>query len=111
MVKIKISALVYIVLAIAFIMLAPQFFDGYGIGILNQIAIYITLAVSYNLINGVTGQFSLEPNGFIAVGAYAAALVLLSSEQKLDLFSLEDPNPIILALHTNSFILALLVAG
>lgn len=57
MVKIKISALVYIVLAIAFIMLAPQFFDGYGIGILNQIAIYITLAVSYNLINGVTVSF------------------------------------------------------
>ncbi len=111
MAKIKISALIYIILAIAFIMLAPHFFDSYGIGILNQIAIYITLAVSYNLINGVTGQFSLEPNGFIAVGAYAAALVLLSSEQKLDLFSLEDPNPIILALHTNSFILALLVAG
>ncbi|TKX33168.1 branched-chain amino acid ABC transporter permease [Campylobacter aviculae] len=111
MTKIKISALIYIILAIAFISLSPYFFDSYGMGILNQIAIYITLAVSYNLINGVTGQFSLGPNGFIAIGAYAAALVLLSTDQKNDLFNLEDPSPIILALHTNSFILALLMAG
>lgn len=111
MIKMKFSALIYIILAIVFIAVAPHFFDSYGMGILNQIAIYITLAVSYNLINGVTGQFSLEPNGFIAIGAYAAALVLLSVDQKNDLFNLEDPSPIILALHTNSFILALIIAG
>ncbi|MBZ7941581.1 branched-chain amino acid ABC transporter permease [Campylobacter molothri] len=111
MIKMKFSALIYIILAIAFIVIAPHYFDSYGMGILNQIAIYITLAVSYNLINGVTGQFSLEPNGFIAIGAYAAALVLLSVDQKNNLFSLEDPSPIILALHTNSFILALIIAG
>ena len=46
-------------------------FDRYGsnyqIRILNLMGIFISLAVSYNLINGVTGQFSLAPNAFIAL--------------------------------------------
>ena len=35
--------------------------------------IYITLAVSLNLINGITGQFSIGHAGFYAVGAYIGA--------------------------------------
>src|SRR5678809_1534015 len=35
--------------------------------------IYIILAVSLNLINGVTGQFSIGHAGFYAVGAYVGA--------------------------------------
>ena len=35
--------------------------------------IAITLAVSLNLINGFTGQFSIGHAGFMAVGAYSAA--------------------------------------
>ena len=38
-----------------------------------------TIMSSYNLINGVTGQLSLEPNGFVAVGAYVTALLILSN--------------------------------
>jgi branched-chain amino acid transport system permease protein len=34
---------------------------------------FITLAVSLNLINGITGQFSLGHAGFYAVGAYLSA--------------------------------------
>ena len=37
--------------------------------------INITLAVSLNLINGYTGQFSLGHAGFMAVGAYTAASI------------------------------------
>ena len=33
------------------------------------------LAVSLNLINGYTGQFSLGHAGFMAIGAYAAAIL------------------------------------
>ncbi len=44
--------------------------------IINNVAIFIILAVSYNLINGVTGQFSLEPNGFVAIGAYVTAILI-----------------------------------
>ena len=35
--------------------------------------LYVTLAVSLNLINGITGQFSLGHIAFYAVGAYSAA--------------------------------------
>jgi branched-chain amino acid transport system permease protein len=37
--------------------------------------LYITLAVSLNLINGITGQFSIGHAGFYMVGAYSATLL------------------------------------
>ena len=42
--------------------------------IANLCGIYIILAVSLNLINGFTGQISLSHGGFMAIGAYTAAL-------------------------------------
>ena len=41
--------------------------------ILMLSGIAITLAVSLNLINGFTGQFSIGHAGFMAVGAYTSA--------------------------------------
>src|SRR4030095_12315982 len=41
--------------------------------ILMLCGISITLAVSLNLINGFTGQFSIGHAGFMAVGAYSSA--------------------------------------
>src|SRR5258708_31189231 len=38
---------------------------------LIQAGIAITLAVSLNIVNGFTGQFSIGHAGFMAVGAYA----------------------------------------
>ena len=49
-----------IITAIWFTWFAQNFFDEYTVRIINNVAIFIILAVSYNLINGVTGQFSLE---------------------------------------------------
>lgn len=43
--------------------------------ILMRIGIWIVLAVSLNLINGITGQFSLGHMGFAAVGGYTAAMI------------------------------------
>ncbi|HEG2582065.1 TPA: branched-chain amino acid ABC transporter permease [Campylobacter lari] len=111
MVARKITHLSFFIIALAFLFISPYFFNDYKIGILSNIAIFVILAVSYNLINGVTGQFSLEPNGFVAIGAYVAALVLLTSESKIDQFSLEDPSSFILMIHSPSFIVALLAAG
>lgn len=37
--------------------------------------LYVTLSVSLNLINGITGQFSIGHAGFYMVGAYAALLI------------------------------------
>ena len=45
----------------------------YYIRIMMLSGISITLAVSLNLINGFTGQFSIGHAGFMAVGAYSSA--------------------------------------
>lgn len=101
----------FFIASIWFLWLANSYFSEYSVYILNNIAIFVILATSYNLINGVTGQFSLEPNGFVAVGAYVAALLLLDGDAKLYQYDIEDPHPFILALHSTSFLLVLFVAG
>jgi branched-chain amino acid transport system permease protein len=49
--------------------------NPYVLFILYDIGINVILAVSLNLINGYTGQFSLGHAGFMAVGAYTAAVI------------------------------------
>jgi branched-chain amino acid transport system permease protein len=49
--------------------------NSYWLFIAYDIGINIILAVSLNLINGYTGQFSLGHAGFMAVGAYTAAVI------------------------------------
>jgi len=94
----------------AFLWYAGNYFSEYSLRILNNIAIFIILAVSYNLINGVTGQFSLAPNAFLAVGAYTSAILTLSTAEKLRSFVIE---PMIWPLSeiTVSFPVSLAVAG
>jgi branched-chain amino acid transport system permease protein len=50
-------------------------FDPYFLDVAMTCGINITLAVSLNLINGYTGQFSLGHAGFMAIGAYSAAML------------------------------------
>src|SRR5437867_3972454 len=45
-------------------------FDPYYARIVMLVGINIVLAVSLQLINGISGQFSLGHAGFMAVGAY-----------------------------------------
>lgn len=52
--------------------ISPYYYD-----ILIGIAINLILAVSLNLINGDTGQFSLGHAGFMAVGAYTSSWLTL----------------------------------
>lgn len=56
--------------------------SDYHVRILNNMAIFITLAVSYNLINGICGILHLGPNAFVAIGAYTAALLTMSPMEK-----------------------------
>jgi branched-chain amino acid transport system permease protein len=51
------------------------YLNPYYLQILIYIGINIILAVSLNLINGQTGQFSIGHAGFMAIGAYASASV------------------------------------
>jgi branched-chain amino acid transport system permease protein len=56
--------------------------DEYQVRLLNNVAVFIILAVSYNLVNGVCGQFHLGPNAFIALGAYTAGLLTMTPAEK-----------------------------
>jgi len=69
--------------------LFSRYGSGYQVRILNNIAIFITMAVSYNLINGVCGLLHLGPNGFIAIGAYTSALLSMTPAEKEINFILE----------------------
>ncbi|HEX9047271.1 MAG TPA: branched-chain amino acid ABC transporter permease [Verrucomicrobiae bacterium] len=76
------------------------YFNRYHLGVAIDIGINIILAVSLNLINGHTGQFSLGHAGFMAVGAYTAAKISL-------VFSTHVPP----ALTPVLFVAALLAGG
>jgi branched-chain amino acid transport system permease protein len=69
---------------------AERFAGDYYLRVLTQVAIFITLAVSYNLVVGIAGQLNLGPNAFIAIGAYTAALLTLTPAEK-DLIFLMKP--------------------
>ncbi len=58
-------------------------FNRYYLGIAIDVGINIILAVSLNLINGHTGQFSLGHAGFMAVGGYTAASFTLALSKTL----------------------------
>lgn len=75
-------------------------FNRYYLGIAIDVGINIILAVSLNLINGHTGQFSLGHAGFMAVGGYAAAK-----------FSLVFSPQVGASLHPVLFVVALILGG
>jgi len=55
----------------------------YYLQILSLAGINIILAVSLNLINGFTGQFSIGHAGFMAIGAYVSAFLTLTFGDRL----------------------------
>jgi branched-chain amino acid transport system permease protein len=57
--------------------------DDYVLDILLNVGINIILAVSLNLVNGYTGQFSLGHAAFMAVGAYGSSVVTLEMGHRL----------------------------
>jgi branched-chain amino acid transport system permease protein len=81
--------------------------NSYYLQVLIFIGINVTLAVSLNLINGYTGQFSLGHAGFMAIGAYVSAY--LSLEHTAGIFrALGGANTWSIAI---AFILALFAGG
>lgn len=90
--------------------LAQAFLNPYLLRILNLCAIFSIFSITFNLIFGYTGQFSLGHAGFAAVGAYVAALLTLSPEQKAVNFFLEPIIPILANLEI-PFLPALILGG
>src|ERR687884_1528943 len=61
---------------------------GFGLGayeseVLMLVGINVILAVSLNLINGFTGQFSIGHAGFMAIGAYSSAYFSINFGAKI----------------------------
>src|SRR5919109_641839 len=71
---------------------------------INHIGIAIILAVSLNLVNGLTGQFSIGHAGFMAVGGDVSAVLLMHGPQ-------EDPYRIFFFLSLLTGATAAAIAG
>lgn len=70
----KPSAPIFSFVILALLGLAiDQIFNPYIQQTLNLVLVNIILAMSLNLVNGYTGQFSLGHAGFMAIGAYTSA--------------------------------------
>lgn len=82
-----------ILLGVAFV--AEANFDPYIVRILNMWMIYITMVVSFVLVYGITGQFTLAHAGLAAIGAYTVSLLTLPPEAKMMSFLLQSPHPLI----------------
>jgi len=106
----KILTITAIAAAVAFIIVADNFFDNFSLRVFNLCAIYIILALSLNLLNGFTGIFSLGHAGFMAIGAYICALLTMSPAQKVVNFYLEPIVPWLANVQI-PFLPALLTAG
>ncbi len=78
--------------------LVPLFAGEFVLHVLNIGAYYVILAISWNLLAGFTGQFSLAQHAFAAIGAYASGLLI---------YHLKAP----LALSIPAGILAAAIAG
>lgn len=76
------------------------------VNLASLVGVNVILAVSLNIVNGMTGQFSIGHAGFMAVGAYIAAkFSLLTSEQVISNALPEGVN------NQLMFIVALLIGG
>ena len=106
----KILTILALIALGALVYLAQNHLDAYKLRILNLGAIYVTLGVSLNLIYGFTGQFSLGHAGFMAIGAYVTALLVLPPYYKEMIFILEPLAWPFTVLQT-PFIFALFFSG
>jgi branched-chain amino acid transport system permease protein len=69
-------------LAVLQLLLVPHL-NTYDIRLLVLAMLFASLAVSLNLINGITGQFSMGHAGFYAIGAYTSGKITTSFYDKV----------------------------
>ena len=100
--------LIFILMPLAGIILCGLNSTNYYAGLINLFGINIILVASLNLVNGFSGMFSMGHAAFMAIGAYASAMLTLSAAQK----SVMMPGlPLWLADLTMPFPIALLAGG
>src|SRR2546423_5149851 len=66
-----------LVILVALDLVLPKALNPYFFQVMMLCGINVMLAVSLNLINGFTGQFSIGHAGFMAIGAYGSAMLPL----------------------------------
>nr|WP_217671913.1 branched-chain amino acid ABC transporter permease [Marinitoga sp. 1138] len=102
--------IIAIVIFTLFLSYANNSFDDYTLRIITLIPIYAIMAVSLNLINGITGIFSLGHAGFVLLGAYTSALLTLEPMQKEMSYIIMPIQPWLLNLHSG-FLVATIAGG
>jgi len=98
------------VLLIGLLALLDKTLGAYPKRIFILAGIYVTLALSLNLINGFTGLFTLGHAGFMAVGAYTCALLTMPAQLKEMNFFLKPIVPFLANVQW-PFLPALLMGG
>src|SRR6266487_4020025 len=67
---------------VALDLVVPRIINPYLMRVLMLCGISVILAVSLNLINGFTGQFSIGHAGFMAIGGYGSAMFTIHVGQR-----------------------------
>ncbi|MBI3781252.1 MAG: branched-chain amino acid ABC transporter permease [candidate division NC10 bacterium] len=70
-------AKVWFGLLLLVLLVIPTALEGYLLNLLTLAAIHVIIAIGLNLLTGYTGQISLGHAGFIGIGAYTSALLML----------------------------------
>ncbi|WP_317302783.1 branched-chain amino acid ABC transporter permease [Acidaminococcus timonensis] len=68
-------AILAVIFVVFYVLFDEEILDDYWETNVILILINIIMSVSLNLINGLTGQFSIGHAGFMAVGAYSSAVI------------------------------------
>ena len=71
------AVLVLIFLAVGELMIDGGTITRYQTGVLEQVGVYIIMAVSLNIATGYLGQLPLGHAGFMSVGGYSCALFII----------------------------------
>lgn len=103
--------------AIVVLLIAAPFFAGQNeLRILNQVMIAAIGAIGLNILTGYTGQISLGQGAFLAIGAYACGLFMVSirGAETIDLpllFDWAEPVVRVLAAWEAPWFVALILAA
>lgn len=88
----------------------PNILNPYIYMILTYCGINIIMGVSLNVINGLTGQFSIGHAGFMAIGAYTSAALSFYVFGPL-VSSMTTGNMIAMAAQQSLFVISVLIGG
>ena len=64
-------------------MILPFFLADYWIYSLTITFYYVVMAVTWNLLGGYTGQFSLSHHTFAVIGSYTSAILITTDRHPL----------------------------